>query len=114
MIFPDHVTVFHKLATEPTAESDSFVLDVLIMSELHQRPAARCVEDIVVYDYKKGKKTPLRPFMLNAFRDTWRLQEEAKKANSDRVNSLLDRVRALEKESWDRSDAVEDLGSARP
>jgi len=89
------------------------VLDVLILSEVHQRPAARCVEDIVVYDYRKGKKTPLAPFMAEAFKETWRLQEESKKRNSERVNHLLDRVRSLEKDTWDRADAVEDLGSAK-
>jgi len=113
MKWPDHITVYHKLASEPTTQTDSFVLDVLILSELHQRPAARCVEDIVVYDYKAGKKTPLRPFMLDAFRETWKLQEEAKKRNSDRVRGLLDSVRQLEQDSWDREDAIEDLGSAK-
>lgn len=112
MTWPDHVTVYHKLALKPTPKTDSFVLDVLIMSELHQRPVARCVEDIVVYDYRQGKKTPLRPFMVEAFENTWRLQEESKMLNSERVTSILDRVRSVEQQSWDRPDAVEDLGSA--
>lgn len=112
MKWPDHISVYHKLAAEPTAETDSFVLDVVILSELHQRPAARCVEDIVVYDYQAAKKAPLLPFMVDAFRKTWKLQEEAKKANSDKVRALLDEVRALEQESWDRPDAVEDMGVA--
>ena len=112
MTWPDHVSVYHKLAQQPGDETDSFVLDVLILSERHQRPAARCFEDIVVYDYKQGQKAPLRPFMVDAFRETWRLQEEAKKANSAKVKSLLDKVRQLEKDSWDRADAKEDLGSA--
>ncbi|PSK54059.1 hypothetical protein B9Z65_7865 [Elsinoe australis] len=111
MTFPDRVTVYHKLGTEPTSKTDSFVLDVLILSERHQRPAARCVEDIVVYDYQKGKKAPLHPFMADAFKETWRLQEQAKTANSNRVHELLQRVRNLEQETWDRPDAVEDLGS---
>lgn len=111
MKWPDHVTIYHKLRDEPTPQTDALVLDVLIMSEVHQRPAARCVEDIVVYDYRKGKKGPLKPFMLKAFQETWRLQEEAKRKNSARVNSLLERVRALEKATWDRPDAVEDMGS---
>jgi hypothetical protein len=112
MTFPDHVSVYHKLASEPTSSTDFFVLDVLMLSELHQRPVARCVEDIVVYDYKQGKKIPLRPFMADAFKDTWRLQEESKKRNSDRVTSILDRLRSIEKQTWDRPNAVEDLGSA--
>lgn len=113
MKFPDKVTVYHKLATRPTDDMDAFVLDALILSEVHQRPAARCVEDLVVYDYRKGKKRSLPPFMADVFKETWRLQEEAKKRNSERVNHLLGRVRSLEQETWDRSDAVEDLGSAK-
>lgn len=113
MTWPDRISVYHKLAAEPTSETDSFVLDALILSERQQRPAARCVEDIVFYDYKKGKKAALRPFMVEKFRQTWQLQEAAKKTNSERVTSLLDRVRALEKATWDRADAVEDLGSAK-
>jgi len=111
MTFPDHVTVYHKLSNEPTQKTDSFILDVLILSELHQRPAARCIEDIVVYNYRLGKKTTLPPFMADAFQRTWQLQEEAKKTNSNAVRDLLARVRALEKQSWDAPDAVEDMGS---
>lgn len=113
MKWPDRISVYHKLRSEPTAGTDSFILDVLIMSELHQRPAARCIEDIVVYDYTVSKKTALKPFMLDVFQDTWLLQEEAKRKNSDRVTQLLERVRRLEKESWDRVDAVEDLGAGK-
>ncbi|THY98327.1 hypothetical protein D6C93_04243 [Aureobasidium pullulans] len=112
MKWPDHISVYHKLASEPTAETDSFILDVVIMSELQQRPAARCVEDIVVYDYQAGKKAPLLPFMVDAFRKTWKLQEEAKRVNSEKVRGLLEEVRALEQETWDREDAVEDMGVA--
>ena len=110
MTWPDRIGVYHKLRSEPTSGTDSFVLDVLIMSERHQRPAARCIEDIVVYDYRIGKKTPLKPFMIDVLRDTWRLQEEAKRTNSERVEQLLEQVRELERASWDRADAVEDIG----
>lgn len=112
MTWPDHISVYHKLGQEPHADTDSFILDVLILSERHQRPAARCVEDIVVYDYKRAKKTPLEPFMVDTFRETWRLQQEAKQRYSDRVRELLERVKQLEQQSWDRPDAKEDLGSA--
>ncbi|KAK5716656.1 hypothetical protein LTR15_009548 [Elasticomyces elasticus] len=114
MTWPDHISIYHKISSEPTSGTSSFVLDVLIMSELHQRPAARLVEDIVVYDYTKGKKIALPPFMLNVFRDTWKFQEEAKARNSARVSRLLEDVRKLEQSTWDRSDAVEHMGSARP
>ncbi|GAB7361217.1 hypothetical protein MBLNU230_g1280t1 [Neophaeotheca triangularis] len=107
MKWPDHITIYHKLRTEPTESTDSFILDVLILSELHQRPAARIVEDIVVYDYPKAKKVALPPFMADVFKQTWKLQEEAKRRNSERVQGLLEQVRALEKETWDRDGAVE-------
>lgn len=112
MQFPDHVTIYHKLGKEPTEGTDTFDLHVVILSELHQRPAARVIEDCVLYDYRKGKKTPLQPFMLDVLRQTWRLQENAKRVNSERVMSLLNRVRKLETGSWDRADAVEDMGGA--
>lgn len=112
MRYPDHVSIYHKLAKEPVEGTDTFDLDVLILSELHQRPAARVVEDCVFYDYRQGKKTPFRPFMLDVLRETWKLQEEAKRVNSQRVLGILDRVRKLEKESWDREGAVENMGSA--
>lgn len=110
MTWPDHISVFHKLKFCPTQSTDSFILDVLILSELRQRPAARCIEDLVVYNYRQGKKSPLPPWMLEQFRRTFDLQEEAKKENSMRIRGLLDKVRKLEQSSWDRPDAKEDFG----
>ena len=112
MKYPDHITVYHKLAHEPTERTDGFVFDVLIVSELHQRVAARVTEDCPVYDYRVGRKATLPPFMLEVLRKTWRLQEEAKRENMGRVYGLLERVRKIEVESWDREGAVEDMGSA--
>ncbi|XP_014561775.1 hypothetical protein COCVIDRAFT_33382 [Bipolaris victoriae FI3] len=112
MTWPDRVTVLHKLRNKPSQGSDHFILDVMILSEAHRRPAARCIEDIVVYDYKAARKSPLPPFMIEKFQETFNLQEQAKARNSGRVKGLLDRVRALEKGSWDRPDAKEDFGSA--
>lgn len=112
MRYPDHISIYHKLGTEPTEGTDTFLMDVMIVSELHQRPAARCVEDCVLYDYKAAKRVPLRPFMLDVLQHTWTLQEEAKRFNSERVSGMLDRVRQLEKSSWDREGAVEDMGTA--
>lgn len=107
MAWPDHVTVYHKLHSDPGAEAEEFILDVLMLSERHQRPAARCVEHLLVYDYINGRKTTLRPFMRNAFRETYRLQQESRERNLQRVHDILQRVVTLEKASWDRPDAVE-------
>ena len=112
MVWPDRISVYHKLRFAPTTATDSFILDVLILSEKYQRAAARCVEDIVVYDYRRGRKSPLPDFMVEKFQETFELQEEARERNERKVRDLLHRVKRLEKESWDREDAVEDMGHA--
>ena len=114
MKFPDKITVYHKLANDPSSPKDptAFELQVVILSETWQRPAARCHEDIVTYDYQQAKKTALPPFMLEQFQKTWNLQEQAKEAWQRRILEIEGRVRTLEVESWDREDAAEDTGSA--
>ena len=71
------ITVLHKLRNNPEQGTDHFILDVLILSEAQRRAAARCVEDIVVYDYRTAKKSPLPPFMIDKFKQTFELQEAA-------------------------------------
>ncbi|OAG39383.1 hypothetical protein AYO21_06399 [Fonsecaea monophora] len=112
MKWPDRVSVYHKLRYRPDESTDSLILDVLIMSEVRQRPAARCLEDVVVYDYRVGKKSTLEPFMLEEFKKTFDLQEAAKKENHAKIEWIEQRVRSLETGSWDRHDAKEDFGSA--
>jgi hypothetical protein len=111
MTWPDRISVYHKLRHRPAATQDTFVLDVVILSERQQRAAARCKEEIVMYDYKKGKKTKLLPFMLEAFEETYHLQEQAKAKYTKQVFDLLGQVEILEKESWNRPDAKEDFGT---
>ncbi|KAH8427966.1 thioesterase family protein [Aspergillus melleus] len=114
MTYPDKVTVYHKLAHDPDSPHSSqhaFFLQAIILSESRQRPAARVHEDLVTYDYKLGRKTALPPFLMEQFKSTWELQEQAKKAWRERILEIEDRVRTLEVESWDREDAVEDTGS---
>lgn len=113
MTYPDHISVFHKLRSMPKASDSSFVLDVMILSELHQRPAARCVEDIVVYDYKKGKKINIPPFMMAAFQKTWDAQEAEKARIEERLKDVIWAVRRTEQRSWDREGAVEDMGGIK-
>ncbi|KAL9632790.1 MAG: hypothetical protein Q9204_003644 [Flavoplaca sp. TL-2023a] len=110
MSWPDRVSVYHKLQSPPSSSVESFTLDVLIVSERHQRVAARCVEDIVVYDYRRREKTKMQPFMLEQFDQTWRAQEEAKRVNTVKASELVERVRRLEEGSWDKEGAVEDVG----
>ncbi|KAI5789419.1 thioesterase-like superfamily-domain-containing protein [Pyronema domesticum] len=100
MVFPDRVTVYHKLALKG---SDHFFLDVMILSEKHQRPAARCIEDIVVYDYvpqdpsKAPGKAPIPGFIEDVFNETARLQEAAKQDARRRMMEIENKVDMLEK-----------------
>ncbi|KAJ5596772.1 hypothetical protein N7450_003230 [Penicillium hetheringtonii] len=100
MKFPDKISVYHKLVQDPSSSLSSqsaFYLQVMIMSESRQRPAARCHEDIVTYDYQRNQKTPeLPPFILNQFKHIWELQEEAKKNCQQQILDIESKVRTLE------------------
>jgi hypothetical protein len=113
MTWPDRISVYHKLRSRPTKSTDAMILDVMILSEVRQRPAARCLEDCVIYDYQQGRKTTLPSWMLEQLEQTFDLQELSKSENSNKVRGLLDRVRALERQTWDREDAEEDFGTRR-
>ncbi len=112
MTWPDRISVFHKLRSRPDETTESIILDGMILSESKQRAAARCLEDVVVYDYPTSKKTRLPTFMLGQFQRTYDLQEAAKAEIGENIDSLLDRVRNIERDSWDRHDAQEDLGGS--
>ncbi|KIX98724.1 uncharacterized protein Z520_05185 [Fonsecaea multimorphosa CBS 102226] len=112
MTWPDRISVYHKLRSRPDESTESLILDVLIMSEVRQRPAARCLEDVVVYDYRAAKKSTLEPFMLEQLKKTFDLQEAAKRENHAKIQWIEERVRTLETGSWDRHDAKEDFGSS--
>ncbi|XXH00041.1 hypothetical protein Hte_006382 [Hypoxylon texense] len=112
MTYPDTVSAYHKLRFAPAASDTSLVLDCVVLSHRHKRVAARTAEDVVVYDYAAARKTPVPPFALAAFRDVWAAQQrEARRARA-RIRELAGRVEDLERETWDRSGAVEDLGTA--
>jgi len=78
-------------------------LDVLILSEKHQRPAARCVEDIVMYNYKpddptqKPGKMNIPPFMKILFDDTLQSQKETKDDAAEQMRVIDERVTDLER-----------------
>lgn len=75
-----------------------------MLSEKHQRAAARCIEDIVVYNYKpsgpvqKPGKAPIPPFMEKVFRDTVRQQDEASSSAREAMGRIDERIDALEKQ----------------
>lgn len=112
MTYPDRVSVYHKLRYPPSAQPSptSLVLDAIILSHKHRRASARIEEDIVIYDYRVAKKTEMPPFMKDVLENTYRQQEEEKARARARIWELMGSVEKLEKETWDRPDAVEDLG----
>ncbi|CAZ85084.1 unnamed protein product [Tuber melanosporum] len=96
--WPDKVTVYHKLSE---VGDSSFTLGVIILSEKHQRLAARCMEDIVVYNYKpKGKsppgRAPLPEFVRIQFESTLQLQKEARDDALSGIRDIDARVNGLE------------------
>ncbi|RFU75897.1 hypothetical protein TARUN_6359 [Trichoderma arundinaceum] len=97
MTYPDRVTVLHKLTEEPKPDSDRFDLEVVIYSENQRRPAARCFEDIVVYDYQAGKKATLKPFVVKKFRELYHLQLQRQKESEKKVAELQDIITEIEK-----------------
>lgn len=116
MTYPDRVSVFHKLRhapfPSPSHDASSFLLDVLILSEREQRPAARCFEELVVYDYRKGKKVDVPPFMVRAFENLWEEQEANRRKVMRRIGQIESQLEELENETWNRADAVEDMGTS--
>lgn len=116
LVYPDKISVYHKLRYPPLSPQlpkESLILDAVVLSHKHRRVAAKMEEDIVVYDYKAVAKTTVPPFMRKELDDTYRLQEVEKTRARERIWELVRQVERLEKETWDRFDAVEDSGSAR-
>ncbi|KAF7531795.1 hypothetical protein G7054_g8530 [Neopestalotiopsis clavispora] len=112
VVYPDRISVYHKLRFLPGKSDTSFILDCMILSHRHHRVAARTAEDIVIYDYRTASKTTAPPFVRDVFSSTWEKQEEAIRASRTRIWQLIKQVEEIEKETWDREDAVEDLGAS--
>ncbi|KAF8422414.1 thioesterase-like superfamily-domain-containing protein [Tirmania nivea] len=101
MEWPDKVSVYHKLSI---VSSDSFTLDVMILSEKSQHPAARCMEDIVIYDYKAAGKAPVPEWMRIQFDKTLQLQKEAAEDAHEAMEGVERRVDELERKVLSRAE----------
>ncbi|KAL2255838.1 hypothetical protein VTK26DRAFT_2631 [Humicola hyalothermophila] len=115
MVYPDKISVYHKLRVRPEGDPapSSIILDCIVLSHQHRRISCRLEEDIVVYDYRAAKKTSMPDFMVDLFQKTWQMQEDETVRARTRIWELIESVERLEKETWDRPDAVEDMGSAK-
>jgi hypothetical protein len=85
----------------------------VVLSHRHQRIAAKTEEDIVIYDYKNAKKATIPPFALDTLQQTWDKQLQEAARAQQRIGELESWVAALEKETWDKEGAVEDVGAAK-
>lgn len=118
LTYPDRISVYHKLAyppdsaAGPSSSTDPLRLEAIVLSHRHKRVAARVWEEVVVYDYQAASKTRVLPFMRHVLAATYDLQARELLRARARVRELTCAVARLEKETWDRPDAVEDLGSA--
>ncbi|KAK3326221.1 thioesterase-like superfamily-domain-containing protein [Apodospora peruviana] len=114
LVYPDKISVYHKLRVKPEGEPapSAFMLDCIVLSHQHRRVAAKLEEDIVVYDYRVAKKASMPQFMVDVFDETYRLQQEETVRARTQIWSLVRAVEQLEKETWNREGAVEDLGSS--
>lgn len=114
MTYPDRISVYHKLRYPPSAQPSptSLVLDAVVLSHKHRRASAKIEEDVVIYDYRAAKKTEMLPFMKDVLEETYRKQQEEMVRSRTRIWELIAAVEKLEKETWNRPDAVEDLGVA--
>lgn len=108
--YPDRISVYHKLRAAPVSHDTSLLLDCVILSHRHRRVAARTEEEIVTYDYRAARKTNIPLFALEALQDTWTEQGQEMTRARTRIQVLTEAVRDLEKATWDRADAVEDMG----
>ncbi|OAQ70805.1 thioesterase superfamily protein [Pochonia chlamydosporia 170] len=97
--YPDKITVIHKLAQRPTHTSDSIFLAAVIYSEAHKRVAARCFEDIAIYNYRAGKRATLKGFMVDELQKIYDLQEKSRLEVDEKVNELEQGVKMIEEKA---------------
>lgn len=92
-MYPDQVTVLHRLANRPDETTDSIHMEVLIISHKKRRIAARCFESIVPYDYQKHKKAHVPKFMVPALQAQYDKQAEAQAWAKQTITKLLQQVK---------------------
>ncbi|CAK7218775.1 hypothetical protein SCUCBS95973_003598 [Sporothrix curviconia] len=114
MTYPDSISVYHKLRVSPEEDprTTSLLLDCMVLSHSHKRIAARLYEDVSFYDYRIAAKTQMPEFVRTVLTDIWHQQQQEMAQARSRIWELVALVERLEKQTWDRIDAVEDNGQA--
>lgn len=97
----------------PVTTATNLTLQSLILSHKHRRIAATTDESVVIYNYQTASKTNLPQFAAPLMAKTWKSQHVAAQRARERIAGLEAEVVKLEKETWDREDAVEDFGGRK-
>ena len=84
----------------------------VVLSHAQQRPAARIVEECVIYDYQQGRKVPPAPWLRDMVGRVAAEEGEEGRNWRERRAEVENRVRRLEEGSV-LSGKKEDLGSAK-
>lgn len=92
LFYPDNITVLHRLVNRPDKDTEKILMEAVIISNEKQRVAARCYEELVVYDYRIGQRTNLRPFMVEALQETYDLQEKNRGKTTTHVLKLQESI----------------------
>ncbi|KAM0424164.1 hypothetical protein ACHAPT_010533 [Fusarium lateritium] len=93
---PDQISVYHKILEPPTLDSDHIRLEAIIMSETHRRVAARCYEDIVIYDYKRAEKTTLKEYQVKDLANIYRSQQDNVKIADKEIDDFMKKISNIE------------------
>lgn len=99
LVFPDRVTVLHKIQPLKESNPENFTLEVVILSEKNRRVAAKCLEDIVIYDYKVGGKAPMPDFLYQILLQVQNEQTEWQKKCLSRLQELDRAVSEIEQQN---------------
>ncbi|KAI8716723.1 hypothetical protein NCS52_00966600 [Fusarium sp. LHS14.1] len=98
LTFPDHVTVLYKLSERPRYDSTSLLMEGWILSDQHRRLAAKCIDDTAIYDYTTGKRSVLKPFMVEKFQETYDRQMESQIKCDKDARDVIAAVEGLERQ----------------
>jgi hypothetical protein len=112
---PSRITLHHRLTLPPAAFSTSttsITLACAVLSTTHHRPAARVTEEVLPYDYRAGQVATLPPWMVAVFRQAAAEEEAERACWAARRAELEGWVEELERGSWNRAGAVEDMGGS--
>ena len=96
MKYPDRAIVLYKLSEPPTYHSDHLKLEAWVLSERHRRVAARCMEEVAIYDYTRARKAILEPFMVDRLRETYALQRDMQEHCYRMASRVIEAIKEME------------------